>query len=223
MSKASQKAYETIRGRILSGEFAAGSHLKEEHLVRVCGVSRTPVRDALRSLAGEDYVRVIPNRGTFVNQWSPGDIEDIFSLRAMLEGYAARRAAERGSDRLCDELEACCLVIDKMLADCDPPDTEIFLTENRKFHALLKQAAASDRLDSLIVRLVEQPVVARTAISYGVDDLRRSNEHHHELVTAIRARNGDWAESVMKSHILAAFNAYRKTYGLGRTTESDSA
>lgn len=88
MSKASQKAFTAIRGKILSGEFPPGSHLKEEELAEVCGVSRTPIRDALRALAGEDYVKIVPNHGTYVSQWSSSDIEDIFALRAMLEGYA---------------------------------------------------------------------------------------------------------------------------------------
>lgn len=213
MSKASQKAFTAIRGKILSGEFPPGSHLKEEELAEVCGVSRTPIRDALRALAGEDYVKIVPNHGTYVSQWSSSDIEDIFALRAMLEGYASRRAAERGAMDLGEKLEACCDRIDAMLARDGKPDTELFLRENRLFHDLLTEAAESDKLRQLISRLVEQPVVARTAILFGPDDIRRSNAQHREIVAAIRAGNGEWAESVMKSHILAAFTTYRQIYG----------
>ena len=95
MSKAATKAYDAIRARILSGELAPGSHLKEEELAEFCGVSRTPLRDALRSLAADFYVSTVPNHGTFVSDWSVADIDDIFTLRGMLEGYAAQRAASR--------------------------------------------------------------------------------------------------------------------------------
>lgn len=213
MSKASQKAFTAIRGKILSGEFPPGSHLKEEELAEVCGVSRTPIRDALRALAGEDYVKIVPNHGTYVSQWSSSDIEDIFALRAMLEGYASRRAAERGAADLGEKLEACCDRIDAMLERAGKPDTELFLRENRLFHDLLTEAAESDKLRQLISRLVEQPVVARTALLFGPADMQRSNAQHREIVAAIRAGNGEWAESVMKSHILAAFTTYRQIYG----------
>ena len=126
MSKASQSAYEAIRGRILSGEFPAGTHLKEERLAEVCGVSRTPIRDALRTLAAEDYVRVVPNRGTFVSEFSDSDIEDIFVLRSMLEGYAARMAAQRATPEQIFELREQCEKIDTSMKAGDEPDRDAF-------------------------------------------------------------------------------------------------
>ena len=205
MSKAAAKAYTDIRDRILSGTFPPGAHLKEEELADVCGVSRTPVRDALRNLAADLYVTIVPNHGTFVNDWSMGDIEDIFSLRAMLEGYAARRAATRATAGQIEQMRSYCDRIETALNQRPELDTIGFLDANRALHQTVTNAADSERL-------VEQPVVVRTAISYRRSDLRRSNNHHIELVQAFEARDEDWAEAVMTAHIRAALETYRRTY-----------
>lgn len=212
MSRASRKAYEAIRDRILSGEFAPGAHLKEEELAEVCGVSRTPIRDALRTLSAEDYVRVVPNHGTFVSDYTERDIEDIFSLRAMLEGYAARMAAHRASPEQIAELREISDSVTKMLESGEEPDRVMWLNANRRFHSIVTEAANSERLANMIARLVEQPVLVRTAATFDRADLTRSNQHHLDLVDAIADGNGDWAEAVMSSHILAAYQTYRRGF-----------
>lgn len=212
MSKAATKAYDAIRTRILSGEFAPGSHLKEEELALVCGVSRTPIRDALRSLAADLYVSIVPNHGTFVNDWSMGDIEDIFTLRGMLEGYAARRAAERATVAQVQTMRQCCDAIEIAIAREPEPDIESFLSANRLLHQTITEAAQSERLSLMLGRLVEQPVVVRTAISYKRNDLRRSNDNHWELVSAMEARDEKWAEAIMVAHIHAAMHTYQRNY-----------
>lgn len=146
MSKASSKAYEAIRARILTGEFAPGAHLKEEELAEVCGVSRTPIRDALRALSAEEYVRVVPNHGTFVAEWSDDDIKDIFTLRSMLEGYAARLAAARAMPGHIEEMSHLNRIIKEMLEKDGEPDLDLFLTSNRRFHEIITEAAGSRRL-----------------------------------------------------------------------------
>jgi len=212
MSKASKIAYNVIKARILAGEFTPNAHLKEEELTRICGVSRTPVRDALRSLAADYYVKVIPNRGTFVSAWSNEDVEDIFSMRMMLEGYAAQRAAEKAQDRQIEKLARYCRNISQLIDAPGPIDTEEFLGENRLFHAQLWEASGSERLSIVLDRLVARPVVDRTAIAYTDHDIHRSNEHHKEIVEAVRAHDGPWARSVMHSHIQAAFQMYTHAF-----------
>ncbi|HAU22025.1 MAG TPA: GntR family transcriptional regulator, partial [Erythrobacter sp.] len=107
MAKASYRAYDTIRALILSGELSPGEQLSEEDLAERCGVSRTPVRDALRRLEAELLVRKNESQRSFVADWSLGDVADAFELRAMVEGYAARRAAERMDVRTMKQLRAC--------------------------------------------------------------------------------------------------------------------
>lgn len=219
MSKASGKAYKAIRSRILSGEFAPGAHLKEEELAEVCGVSRTPIRDALRTLSAEEYVRVVPNRGTYVSEWSDEDIKDIFTLRAMLEGHAAALASAGATPAHIAELSQLHRRMSVMLDSKDEPDRDLFISSNKRFHGIITEASGSRRLAQMIARLVEQSLVARTAISYTRRDLQRSNHHHGELIAAFRARDGGWAQAAMKSHILAAYQAYKLRY---KTAESSA-
>jgi DNA-binding GntR family transcriptional regulator len=210
MSKASIKAYEAIRSRILTGEFSPGAHLKEEELAEVCGVSRTPIRDALRALSAEEYVRTVPNHGTYVSEWSDDDIKDIFTLRAMLEGYAAQLAAARATPGHIKELAHLQHQVGEMLKEGGEPDRELFVTSNRRFHEIITKAAGSRRLTQMIGRLTEQPLIAQTATSFSHAGIKRSNQQHGELIEAFRARDGAWAEAVMKSHILAGYQAYKQ-------------
>ncbi|MFZ5608273.1 MAG: GntR family transcriptional regulator [Pseudomonadota bacterium] len=210
MSKASERAYQEIRQRILSGALAPGAHLKEEELAETCGVSRTPVRDALRQLEAEYYVRRAAGRRTFVSQWTRGDIEDIFALRALMEGYAAERAASRIKTPELARLRHHHGEIDKVLRARGDIDADTFLAHNREFHALITSAAASERLSLMLQRLVEQPVVMRTFIAYRREDLLRSNQHHGDLVEALAAGDAAWARSVMTAHIQAAFHVHKR-------------
>ena len=212
MSTASNKAAKKIRNLILTGKFPPGLHLKEEELAEICQVSRTPIRDAVRALAVEDYVQIIPNHGTFVSEWPDDDIEDIFQLRAVLESHGARRAANRASPEQIMEMREQVRAINSMLSGNKGIDRDLFLEANNTFHKVLREAAQSPRLKVMISRLISQPVVSRTAMSYERSDLKRSNEHHAELVEAIAAKDGDWAHSVMTSHILAALQIYKRFY-----------
>lgn len=192
---------------ILSGELPAGSQLGEESLAERCGVSRTPVRDALRRLESELLVKRNDSQRSFVADWSLSDVADAFELRAMLEGHAARRAAERIDDDTLQQLRSFNQAILNAVS-ADPPDVLGFLESNRDFHALILETAQSRRLASLLGTLIEQPVVWRTAHQYGRDALRRSHGEHDELLAAFARRDGAWAEAVMAAHIRRAFHAY---------------
>ena len=211
MSKASALAYQAIRHAILSGRYPPGARLVEEDLANECGVSRTPVRDALRVLASELYVTSVPNHGTFVTAWSTEDIETIFELRALLEGYGARRAAERATPAQLDALAQQAAMIDKALARRAAPNLDMFMQANRRFHDIIMEAAQSERLAMMVQRLVQPPVVAHTAQRYRRWDIERSNAHHHEIIEAMRAGDGRWAEAVMTAHIHAGYRAYRQS------------
>ena len=207
MSRASDRAYATIRGMILSGELSAGAQIGEEALAERCGVSRTPVRDALRRLENELLVKRNDAQRSFVADWSLDDVADAFELRAMLEGHAARRAATRISDRALQQLRDYNRDISRAVTR-DPPDVQGFLEGNRQFHALILETAGSRRLAALLGTLIEQPVVWRTAHHYSSEALRRSHGEHEELLTAFARRDGDWAQAVMTAHVRRAFHAY---------------
>jgi DNA-binding GntR family transcriptional regulator len=211
MSKASELAYRYIRGAILEGALRPGVQLREEQLAEACGVSRTPVREALRRLEAENFIRRSGSQRTFVTDWSLDEIEEGFVLRGMLEGHAAARAALRIEPDAIDALIATNSGI-KIAAEAGRLDAAAFLMHNREFHAIILQAAGSARLTTLLGGIVEQPVVLRTARRYDRDQILRSFAEHEEITLAFRRRDQDWARAVMTAHIRRAFHAYRDAF-----------
>jgi len=207
MSKASERAYSEIRALIFSGDVPPGSPLTEEALADICGVSRTPVREALRRLEAELYVVRSDSQRLFVANWNSEDLAEMFTLRAMLEAHAAARAATRITVSGIERLRASNAMLTAAVA-VDTPDVALFLSENRRFHEIFIAAAASPRLATMLAALVEQPVVRRTAARYGRDELARSAHEHGELIQAFVARDAEWARAVMVSHIRRAFHAF---------------
>ncbi len=212
MSRASDHAYSEIRSLILSGDAAPGSQLTEEQLADLCGVSRTPVRDALRRLEAELYIIRSGSQRIFVADWTHAEVDEMFTLRGMLEAHAAARAATRFDDAGLVALRLCNAAIDAAVRHSEP-DIPAFLTANREFHGLIIDVAQSPRLAATLATLVEQPVVRRTAMHYSRDQLARSASEHRELIIAFEARDADWAHAVMTGHIRRAFHAFRGVIG----------
>jgi len=212
MSRASDRAYAAIRAHLLSGQVKAGEQLTEDQLAQITGVSRTPVREAVRRLEDELLLVRSDTKRLFVADWSRDDIEEMFSLRQMLECHAAERAARRLSANQIAALERINHEL-KAAVDLPAPDVARFLDANRAFHEVIVEAADSPRLGQLLGRLVEAPVVLRTARTYSQEDLRQSARDHDELVAAFAARDPDWARAVMGSHLRRAFHTFARAVG----------
>jgi DNA-binding GntR family transcriptional regulator len=208
--KAAEVTYLTIRRQILSGERAGGEWLREGDLAAVIGVSRTPVREALRRLAAEGLVRHEPNRGVQVEDWGVGDLDEIFSLRSQLEPWGCGLAATTG---LAD-LDALGDLADRMDAEArrDPPDLDAITELNNRFHRTVLEASGNGRLVGLVSAVVEVPLVWRTFSHYSREAMQRSLAHHHEIVEALRSGDAAWAESVMRSHVRAAWVSLREEH-----------
>ncbi|MEE4451648.1 GntR family transcriptional regulator [Novosphingobium resinovorum] len=206
MSKASDQAYLELRGRILSGELAPGTQLKEEELAALCGVSRTPVRAAIRQLEAELFVRRTDSQRSFVAEWKAEDLEEVFTLRGMLEAYAVRRAAARADTAVIAELNAANEAMRKVIEALDF-DLPAYLAANARFHALILETAASDRLAALLGKLVLQPVVQQTVRAYSREQLMRSYREHVEIAAAMAQGDPDWAGALMTAHIRRALHA----------------
>lgn len=201
-----------LAARIISGDLAPGTALDETLIAAEFDVSRTPVREALRRLESELLIRRSDTLRSFVADWSIGDVEDAFILRGLLESYAARRAAQAITPAQLGQLRA----INAQLwafVSLPTPDVGGFLDTNREFHAVLLEAAGSPRLTAALTGVVEQPVVWRTAQHYGRDNLLRSHGEHEDLLAALERRDGEWAASVMQTHIRRAFHTYADAHG----------
>ncbi len=207
MSRASDRAYVQIRQMILSGALPAGAPLREEQLAETCGVSRTPVREALRRLEADLLIRRTSRQRSYVADASHDDIADAFALRTMLEAHGARRAATRLTAAMLERLHRHNAALHRAV-EAETPDIPAFLDHNRAFHAAILTAAESPRLTAMLGQLVERPVVMQTAMHYDRDNLRRAHQEHCELLRAFERRDGDWAAAVMAAHIRRAFHAW---------------
>ena len=205
MSRLAESAYEKLRGQILSGERVHGERLTEVEVAADLGISRTPVREALRRLAAEGLVDVSLNRGASLARWGSADLQEIFDLRTILESDAAKRATTRAGSEVIAVLDEVCQEMDEIFANLDGISSLRSLAElNRRFHSTIIEAADSPRLSSIIDSLTHVPVVMQTFTQYSPHALARSLQHHREIVDAMRARDASWAESVMRAHIIAA-------------------
>jgi DNA-binding GntR family transcriptional regulator len=198
---ASVAATELIREAIVDGRLEPGRRLKEEELARELGISRTPIREALLMLQAEGLVDAVPNRGAMVRVHTSEDLEDLYQLRALLEGYATRRAATRITDEEVEGLRASCERFDALDSE---KELREFVRENMVFHSTILGIAGSARLTSMVRRVIELPLVYRSYIWYSSDQKRISAHYHRQIVTALADRDAERAELIMKEHVFEA-------------------
>ena len=198
---ASVAATELIREAIIDGRLEPGSRLKEEELARELGISRTPVREALLFLQAEGLVVATPNRGAMVRTHDAEDLADLYQLRALLEGFAARRAAAQITDEDLTRLRLSCIHFDNLDPEHDVPK---IVKENLFFHNKILEVAGSARLAGMVRKVVELPLVYRSYHWYSPDQFRISGHYHRQIVNALSDHDAERAELVMKEHVFEA-------------------
>jgi len=210
VARAVDKAYRTVREAIIAGRYAAAARITEQEVARAAGVSRTPVREALRRLHGEGLVDFAPNQGAVVTAWTEADCDEAFELRAMLEAYGARRAARHATPEQIARLRE---LAERQHAECSQRAEGYVQSAgdlDSKFHRRLQEAAHSPRLSKTLNTLLEAPLIMRALEKYTSDDLLRSAAQHIELVRALESRDGDWAAAIVHAHVLGARGAMRR-------------
>jgi DNA-binding GntR family transcriptional regulator len=210
LARAAEKAYLTVRERILNGAYPAATRLTEQEIATASGVSRTPVREALRRLQAEGYVTASANQGAVVAEWTAAEVQDVFELRALLEPYGAARAAKRITTEGIAQLRELAELQQRESATRAPGFIERIGELNSRFHRLLQTFSGNTRLAKLMPVLVEAPLVLQTFTHYTPAELLRSAQHHLEIVSALEAGDAEWAAAVMRTHILAAQSSDRR-------------
>ena len=196
-------AYDAIRARIVDGEVAPGQWLRESTVADSLGLSRTPVREALRMLATEGVIEMVPNRGARVVSWTPADIDEVYRLRALLEGHGAALAAKAATREQVTQIRRLGEIYERAVDSAAPGHDETARCNN-EFHAAILAASGSPRLGNLLDVISSAPMVTQALSRYTDDDRRRSVLQHRDIMTAIAHRDPELAESAMRSHILAA-------------------
>ena len=201
--RAGERAYQEIRHRIIQGDLEMGQWLREEDLSESVGVSRTPVREALRRLSMEGLVTYEPNRGAQVCSWSVEELQEIFGLRALVEPYACGLAAAKADDNLIFDLR---VLLERMEESrlAGYPDLAKHSDLNNRFHERILEASGNPHIRVAVRATIHIPLVLRTFKAYSREGLDRSQMHHRELLRAIEAGDSTWAQATMRTHVLAA-------------------
>ncbi len=190
--------YETLREAIKTGGLTPGERLMEIQLAEELGVSRTPVREAIRKLELERFVVMIPRRGTYVANLSLKDINEVFEIRAALDGLAAGLAAERITEEELEQLERLLVEISEHI---DQHDNEKIVATDEAFHDILYRASRNERLVGIIYNLREQFTRFRSVSINYPGRLQNTLEEHRQLVEAIARREPDMAQQKAREHI----------------------
>lgn len=205
-SAQSARALMELRGLILQGDFAAGDRLAETALADRLGLSRTPLRQAMERLVDEGLLERIDTGGCRVARFTLEDIIDAIELRGVLEGTAARLAAERGiSDADAEAMQA---LLDQLDAAVAPPlDFDTYVTLNTRFHQQLAQLCGSAIVRREVERANRLPAASPTAFLQGQElipdfreSLTRAQRQHRAIFNAIKAREGARAEALAREH-----------------------
>ncbi|MFE5707655.1 GntR family transcriptional regulator [Rhodococcus koreensis] len=202
-SELTRGAVEEIRRWILNGEIEPGERLREVDVAARLGMSRTPVRQAFQLLSGEGLLDARPAGGFEVPRWSRQEIDEIYQLRALLESFAARRAAMRSEDVPIGELAELATEMTRLGAE-DDPDLHLLGELNFQFHQLVFQSSGSPRLVAALTGVTHVPLMHRIFFMYTRSEMDKTLQEHHLLVDALNAGDPDWAANVQHAHILAA-------------------
>ncbi len=210
---------ESLREAIRSGVLQPGERLMEIQLAEELGVSRTPVREAVRKLELEGYVIMMPRRGTYVADLSIRDINEVFEIRTSLESLASGLAAERITE---EELERLQRLLVSIGTNINNGDMEQIVATDTEFHELLYQASRNQRLVGIISNLREQLTRFRTTSMSFPGRLTATLEEHREIVEAIAQGDVRAARKAAELHmerseqtLLASMEAMKKNSGSG--------
>jgi DNA-binding GntR family transcriptional regulator len=206
-STGGETVYVTLRARILSGELSANTMLREQALAAELGVSRTPVREALRRLNEAGLVTFIPNRGATVAEWTMEQVRETYFVRAGLESRAAGLAATRITAEELGTLAALIDAMEPLVNAVDDDGIAELGRLNAQFHRTVVAASRTPQLMMLTSNVSRVPLMAAAFRRQGAQYRSRSNHQHRDILTALRTGDAIWAEVAMRSHILGARNA----------------
>ena len=192
------QVFDKIRSDILNGKYKRGEELVESSIGKELGISRTPVREAIRQLELEGLVQLVRNKGAFVTGISEKDVRDIYLIRARLEGLAARMAAKNITPELLDAMEET-VVLSEYHAKKE--HYEQVCEMDSKFHKLLYKASGSRILEHTLTDFHQYVQRVRMASIMKKRRMEKSNDEHDAILTAIREHDEEKAELVATRHI----------------------
>lgn len=193
-----EKIVETVRNAIVNGQIPAGTRVAEPDLAERFGISRTPIREAFRQLESEGFITVIPRKGAVVASISAKDISEFYDLKMVLEGYAARCATAKLSEKDLVKMES----LNRMIEAASlKKDLRKVLILHNEFHDVFLKAAGNEKLHTIVQSMVMQFQRFRLILAMRgkIEGILRQ---HQEIVEAFRKRNASLAESLVMKNAL---------------------
>lgn len=203
-----QYAYSVVREAILQGQLRPGERLLVDRIGGEFGMSRTPIREALLMLESDGLVSSMPKRGTLVRTFTRREIDEIYRMRMILEGTAAKVAARHITGEQIRQLQAIHDTMGRRIAEDHEHGSEEFdvwlrylVTGNGEFHSILVKASNFSVLEKVLGGVVAIPLIQRAFSWYSKDEVRRSNQQHQEIVRAVADGDAERAERLTAEHI----------------------
>lgn len=190
--------FETIRNAIISGSLKPGERLMEVQMAERLGVSRTPIREAIRKLELEGLIIMLPRKGAYIADLSVKDLTEVLEIRAALEGMATGLAVTRINESEIEELELIALKFHKALEN---GDLEELLFQDSQFHETIFKASRNERLIQLNNNLREQVQRFREMYLKKINRSKKTSMEHFDIVEAISRRDISKAEKLARKHI----------------------
>ena len=202
-----EQVAERLRNRIYAHELAPGAWIDEQALAQEYGISRTPMREALKVLAAEGLVQLKPRRGCYVTELSERDLDEIFPVMALLEGRCAFEAAQRANAAELAELARLHERLEKYAAESD---TDRFFEANQAFHLAVQQLAGNRWLSQLINDTRKLMKLTRRDSLRLEGRLKQSLTEHRAILSAIQRHDANDAGRLMQNHLLSGRAALAK-------------
>jgi DNA-binding GntR family transcriptional regulator len=193
-----------LRNAIINGQFAPGARLVERQMCELLGVSRTLVREALRQLEAEGWVRILPNRGPVVVSMTPEEVRELYEVRAALEGIAAFRAAERVTP---DQLDRLAATVDAMTKAQTRGDWMRHRQQLQLYYEILREASGNALLRAQLEAMSARMTWLRGLTLARPERAAIAVKEEARLLAALRARDGKRARELCETHLRTAGEA----------------
>lgn len=215
------QAYTLLKTAILKGEFRPGDALREEQLAAAYGVSRTPIRQAMRQLVSEGLIEIGENKRSHVIDIDAATLEQMFDVQAMIESYSAGLAAERMTDERLAEIKAIQSALEADYFGGTAHDDSVYFEHNTRFHTAVHRCNGNPRLYDIVENLVEVPVAM--FIKFG----RSTNsdvsiDYHRKIIEALELRDARLTSLLMQTHIETVRQEYRQLLRQAQAPQGDA-
>lgn len=192
-----ERIVEFVKDAIVSGKLAPGERVPEQEIAESFGISRTPIREAFRQLETEGFITVVPRKGAVVSPITAKDVEDFYTIKSLLEGYAAKRACLKFKEKDIKRIEG----LNEHMHKCaEKNDVKGFFKYDNQFHEAFLKGCGNDKLCQLVHQLVQQFERFRiTALSLD-GRMAVSVKQHDEIIAAFKTGDGELVERLVRAN-----------------------